>query len=218
MQIKGVSVSVPMARPSGGAGTGKRARIEKQIKELEERKRKLMKRLAGLAGGGDSKPSVKPSSVAPSGPAGADFPPAAPAAGATETTAAVQTSPPGGTGGPAAPAPALRIAPPLSPAPPAKLAFRAPLPAKGDPPPSADDMLPDDPKLLLRMILSIDLLIMALRQQLADEELLDGLDLTLPEPGASDALPPAAAKEGGQAYRNRYGDTVALSAEALRQS
>ena len=202
MEIKSVSFAAPMTRPSDGADSGKRARIEAQIKKLEERKRKLLEKLANMAngGGGDPKPPERPASHVPSGQAAADCRSPAVMGASTVEPASGQD---------AVPAPVPRITPP------APRTLHLSIPARPNPPPPADDDTETvDPKLILKMILSIDMMIMALRQQLNDEEMQDGMVLSKAD--EFENLLRAATGDGGHAYQNGHGDTVTISAEALR--
>jgi len=204
MRIGGVTsaASAPagVAGVAAGGGGGKRARVKKRIAELEERKRRLMEKLAGMAGGGVP-PSAAPPAGDPLARQAAKPSPSEPALlGAGRSTLPGFLSDAGQT---AAAEPGSNPAPtPARPVPLARVAPMAPPQAAKSSPPSADDLLSDDPKLLMKLILALDMMIMALRRQLAEDGEPDG-----PRPPE---YPPGG---GGQALPAIHGDTVAASAE-----
>ena len=200
MQIGGAVSTVSITRPSGKTPDGKRARIEKEIEKLEERKRKLLAKMKGGAGtGGDgAEPSGKPSR--PADRAAAEYVPV------TMPPADSATAPASLTPGDDAPRIAAKLSVKI-----AANALRLPSMPKSTPPPSEDDLI-TDPKLIMRLVQAIDLMIMALRQQLDDDEMLDSLVLESDDPES----PLSAIMAGdGLTYQNGHGDTVTISAEAM---
>lgn len=209
MRIDGSSfgaASAPVSAGSGGGG-GKRARIERQIKVLEEKKQRLLEKIAGQsassepkrAGAALSESTVKLNMDAVSAntaQAVASIADAASGAASASTSASVAAV--------AAAPTTVRI---QAPAP------RAPAPT------DEIDMASDDPDTVMKLIAAIDGQILALRSQLAAEDSLAVLsDAVLPEAAAEASVSEAAQRtteaDGAIQLVNEHGDKATISAEA----
>ncbi len=178
------------------AGFGKKAQIKRQIRALEERKRKLLKKLAKLAGGADAGNATpapaETASIAQQPAAAASAAPAGDNAGAAKTGAARLAFYAGQT--------AIRV---LS-------AALAPESSEEE-----DDSQFDDPKLIFKMIMAIEMQIMTLRAQLDDQDAMaDALEsaqrniLEISYSERTDAM-------AGHVLRTVQGDEATISDAAL---